>query len=126
MTVQLKTNIPSPIVRKASTETTQLGITRRDDYGWMKDENWQAMMADTSTLDPAIRSHLETENEYSQAVMSDLSGLKDSIFEEMKGRLKPDASGVPSPDGGFAYNHRYRIGDQHVRDFCKADERRPS
>ena len=113
MTVQLKTNIPSPIVRKASTETTQLGITRRDDYGWMKDENWQAMMADTSTLDPAIRSHLETENEYSQAVMSDLSGLKDSIFEEMKGRLKPDASGVPSPDGGFAYNHRYRIGDQH-------------
>ena len=113
MTVQLKTNIPAPIARKAPTETTQLGITRRDDYGWMKDENWQAMMADTSTLDPAIRAHLETENEYSQAVMSDLSGLKDSIFEEMKGRLKPDASGVPSPDGGFAYNHRYRIGDQH-------------
>ena len=113
MTVQLKTNISAPIARKTPTETTQLGITRRDDYGWMKDENWQAMMADTSTLDPAIRAHLENENAYSQAVMSDLSGLKDSIFEEMKGRLKPDASGVPSPDGGFAYNHRYRIGDQH-------------
>ena len=94
-------------------KTEQLGFTRTDNYAWMKDENWQAMMADTSTLNADIRAHLETENTYSAGVMDNLTPLKDTIFEEMKGRLKSDASSVPSPDGGFAYNHRYRMGDQH-------------
>ena len=113
MTAQLKTNISAPIAPKKSAETTQLGFTRHDDYGWMKDENWQAMMADTSKLDADIRTHLELENAYSKEVMSGLTPLKDAIFQEMKGRLKSDASTVPSPDGAFAYNHRYRDGDQH-------------
>ena len=113
MTAQLKIDITAPFAPKRPKETLQLGITRNDDYGWMKDENWQAMMADTSKLDSDIRKHLELENAYSAEVMSGLTPLKDTIFEEMKGRLKSDASGVPSPDRSFAYNHRYRTGDQH-------------
>jgi len=113
MSAILKNNITPPMAPKKPVETTQLGITRSDDYSWMKDENWQAMMADPSTLNTDIRTHLETENTYSASVMENLTPLKDAIFEEMKGRLKSDASGVPSPDGGFAYNHRYRTGDQH-------------
>ena len=113
MTAQLKTDISAPIAPKKPIEATQLGIARSDDYGWMKDENWQAMMADTSKLDADIRKHLELENAYSAEVMAGLTPLKDAIFEEMKGRLKSDASTVPSPDGSFAYNHRYRTGDQH-------------
>jgi len=113
MTAHLKTNITPPNAAKQPLETTQLGITRSDNYAWMKDENWQAMMADTSLLSADIRAHLERENSYSAQVMSELTPLKDAIFEEMKGRLKADASSVPSPDGSFAYNHRYRIGDQH-------------
>jgi oligopeptidase B len=113
MTAKLKTDITAPIAPKKPIETTQLGFTRRDDYSWMKDENWQAMMADTCKLDGDIRKHLELENSYSAEVMSGLTSLKDTIFEEMKGRLKADASSVPSPDGTFAYNHRYRKGDQH-------------
>ena len=109
----LKANVTTPIAPKKPVQLTQLGKTRSDDYGWMKDENWQAMMADTSLLDADIRKHLEAENAYSAEVMADLTPLKDAIFEEMKGRLKSDASTVPSPDGGFAYNHRYREGDQH-------------
>ena len=113
MTAQLKTHLTPPIAPKKPVQTTQLGITRSDDYGWMKDENWQAMMADTALLDADIRKHLELENAYSKEVMADLTPLKDAIFEEMKGRLKSDATTVPSPDGTFAYNHRYREGDQH-------------
>ena len=113
MTAQLKIDITAPFAPKRPKETLQLGITRNDDYGWMKDENWQAMMADTYKLDSDIRKHLELENAYSAEVMSGLTPLKDTIFEEMKGRLKSDASGVPSPDRSFAYNHRYRTGDQH-------------
>ncbi len=109
----LKTGLKAPTAKKNPKTTEQLGKSRTDDYAWMKDENWQAMMRDASLLDGDIRKHLEAENAYSASVMEDLAPLKDAIFEEMKGRLKPDASGVPSPDGAYAYNHRYRKGDQH-------------
>jgi len=110
---KLNTSPVPPAARKIPTQTTQLGFTRSDDYAWLKDENWQAVMADSSQLNPDIRQHLEAENAYTEAVTQDLSALKETIFEEMKGRLKADASSVPSPDGSFAYNHRYRTGDQH-------------
>jgi len=113
MTAKLNTSPAPPTARKIPKETTQLGFTRTDDYAWMKDQNWQAVMADPSKLDADIRKHLEAENAYTEAVTQDLSKLKDTIFEEMKGRLKADASSVPSPDRQWAYNHRYRTGDQH-------------
>jgi len=113
MTPILKTGLKAPIAAKNPIKTEQLGRSRVDDYAWMKDESWQAMMRDTSLLDPDIRRHLEAENAYSASVMKDLTPLKDTLFKEMIGRLKPDESGVPSPDGDYAYNHRYRPGDQH-------------
>ena len=113
MTAKLNTSDTPPIARKIPTQTTQLGFMRHDDYAWMKDENWQEVMTDTSKLSSDIRAHLEAENSYTKSVTADLTELKDTIFEEMKGRLKADASSVPSPDRGYAYNHRYRTGDQH-------------
>ena len=113
MTAKLNTSPVPPTARKIPKEITQLGFTRTDDYAWMKDENWQEVMTDSSKLDLLIRAHLEAENSYTKAVTADLTDLTDSIFEEMKGRLKADASSVPSPDRGYAYNHRYRTGDQH-------------
>ena len=113
ISAKLNTSLTPPQTRKIQTTTTQLGFTRRDDYAWMKDENWQAVMTDSSKLNRDIREHLEAENAYTKAVTQDLSALKDEIFEEMKGRLKADAASVPSPDGAWAYNHRYRKGDQH-------------
>ena len=97
MTAKLNTAPAPPKARKTPTQTTHLGFTRHDDYAWMKDENWQAVMADTSKLDLGIREHLEAENAYTEAVTKGLSALKDEIFEEMKGRLKADAASVPSP-----------------------------
>ena len=79
----------------------------------MKDENWQEVMRDPSKLNADIRAHLETENAYTKAMLNDQSDLADEIFEEMKGRLNPRETQVPSPDGPFAYYHRYRDGDQH-------------
>ena len=72
---KLDTTPTPPIAEKKPNKITQLGISRSDDYGWMKDENWQAMMADTSKLDPKIRKHLEAENAYTQAVTQNLSCL---------------------------------------------------
>lgn len=110
---KFKTTHAAPTAKKRPVDTTQMGRTRTDNYQWMKDENWQTVMRDTSALDPDIRKHLEAENSYTQAVLKDADALKDTIFEELKGRLEPEDTQVPLPDGPYAYYHRFRKGDQH-------------
>jgi len=104
-------NPPKAAQKPRSTE--QLGRMRSDNYAWMKDENWQAVMRDTSLLDADIRKHLEAENAYTAKTLEPISDLKDQIFEEMKGRLQAEDADVPAPEGDYAYYHRYRKGDQH-------------
>ena len=60
-----------------------------------------------------IRDRLNTENDYYERVTAPLSDLKREIFEEMKGRIEPTETDVPTPDGDFAYYHSYRVGDQY-------------
>ncbi len=103
----------APQTPKRPKTTKQLGRTRMDDYAWLKDDNWQSVMRDPSLLNSDIRAHLEAENGYTETVLAPLEKLKSDIFEEMKGRLKPDDTDVPAPDGDYAYYHRYRKGDQH-------------
>ena len=102
-----------PVPTKYPVTTEQLGRTRIDDYHWMKDRNWQAVMQDSSKLDADIRTFLEAENAYTKSVLGPIQPLADDIFEEMKGRLEPEDAQVPLPDGPYAYYHRFRKGDQH-------------
>lgn len=104
---------PAPSAEKRPHSQTRFETEWTDDYAWMKDENWQAVMRDPAQLHPDIRTHLEIENAYTEAALTPLSDLKDAIFGEMKGRLEPTARGVPMPDGAYAYFHFYREGDQH-------------
>ncbi len=111
MPFSLTSKPPSPA--KKPKKISQIGRSRTDNYAWMKDENWQAVMRDPSLLDKEIRAYLEAENAYTQSVLEPLDALKTQIFQEMKGRLKADDADVPAPDGDYAYYHRYRTGDQH-------------
>ena len=111
--MKLDLTIPAPIVEKHPKNITQHGITRTDDYAWLKDENWRDMMQDPSLLQADIRAMLDAENSYHKAVTAPLAPLSKDIFEEMKGRIEPVDSDVPSPDGHYAYYHKYREGDQH-------------
>ena len=89
------------------------GTDLTDEFAWLKAENWQAAMRDPSLLDPAIRAHLEAENHYAAHLLGDTAGLQETLFAEMKGRIRPDDATVPAADGPFAYFVRYRDGGQH-------------
>ncbi|MFI4933242.1 MAG: S9 family peptidase [Caulobacterales bacterium] len=104
---------PSP--RKDPKRITQLGRVRVDDYAWMKDDNWQAVLHDPSKVKAEVREHLVAENAYTAAVLAGTEGLQKQLFEEMKGRIKEDDASVPSPDGRFEYFSRYELGAQHPR-----------
>ncbi|MBP1850158.1 oligopeptidase B [Rhizobium halophytocola] len=96
---------------------TRHGVTRTDDYAWMRADNWQAMFKDTSILDPEIRAHLEAENAYMNAAMDDTRPLQKVLFAEMKGRIKEDDSSIPVKDGPYAYGTNFVTGGEQPRYF---------
>jgi len=92
---------------------TRHGITVADDYAWLKDPDWQKVLRDPSLLRPDIRSYLEAENRYADEALRPTEALQKTLVAEMRGRIKEDDSGVPMPDGPFAYTWHYRQGGQH-------------
>lgn len=102
-----------PKPKKQPQQIEQMGRTRTENYGWLKDENWQAVMSDPSVLSSEIKSHLESENAYCAQLLAPTQALQEQIFAEFKSRIKDDESSVPEKDGPFAYSHRFRSGDEH-------------
>jgi oligopeptidase B len=107
--------IPAPTAERRPVHDTHHGVTRTDDYAWLRADNWQDVFRDPAVLDPAIRAHLEAENAYQQAMLADLEPLRKVLFAEMKGRIKEDDSSVPMKDGPFAYGSSYVIGGEQPR-----------
>ncbi|MBP1870425.1 oligopeptidase B [Ensifer adhaerens] len=111
-------NLPeAPVAAKKPVTDTRHGITRTDDYAWLRDDNWQAMFKDPSILNPEIRTHLEAENAYMNAAMDDTKALQKTLFAEMRGRIKEDDSSIPVKDGPFAYGSLYVTGGEQPRYF---------
>jgi oligopeptidase B len=104
-----------PVAKKIPVRIEQLGRVRTDDYQWMKDDNWQAVLRDPTLIKAEVKEHLDAENAYREAMMVSTLPLQGTMFEEMKGRIKEADSSVPSPDGPWEYFVEYRTGDQHPR-----------
>src|SRR5262245_52325237 len=92
-----------PLAARKPVRLTTHGIERVDDYGWLRDPRWRDVIKNPSRLAPAIRAHLEAENSDAEAALARLSGLRVKLLEEMKARIEQNESGVPSPDGPYAY-----------------------
>jgi oligopeptidase B len=105
--------VAPPFAEKRPRQYTVHGVSLTDDYAWLKDESWQQVLRNPSVLAPDIRSHLEAENAYCEAVLASTRDLQKQLVSEMRGRIKEDDSTVPSPDGPFEYLTRYREGGQH-------------
>ncbi len=110
-------DIAPPAAEKRPATDTRHGISRTDDYAWLRADNWQDVFRDPSLLDPAIRAHLEAENAYQEAMLEDTAELRKQLFAEMKGRIKEDDSSVPLRDGPFAYGTAFVTGGEQPRFF---------
>ncbi|MBB4093041.1 S9 family peptidase [Brucella pecoris] len=109
---QSSSQLQPPHAAKHPVNDTRHGITRTDDYAWLRADNWQEVFKDPSVLAPEIRSHLEAENAYQAALMNDTEVLQKTLFAEMRARIKEDDSSVPAKDGPFAYGVSYRTGGE--------------
>jgi len=107
-----------PIARREPVTATHHGETLADAYAWLRAENWQEVMRKPATLAADIRAHLEAENAFTEAMMADTTALQETLFREMKGRLKEDDRQVPQPHGPYEYFPRFVTGGQYPQ-FCR-------
>jgi oligopeptidase B len=103
----------APLAPPRPREVELHGVRLRDDYAWLKAENWIEVLKDPSVLPQDIRVHLEAENAYAEAALRGTKPLRDALVAEMRGRIKEDDGTVPEPDGAYAYFTKYREGGQH-------------
>jgi len=96
-----------PIARRHSTTTTVHGVTLTDDYAWLRDPGYPEV---TNT---AVLDYLSAENAYFEAELAPHQPLVDTIFAELKGRLKEDDASVPAKDGKWLYWRAFETGGQY-------------
>lgn len=106
-------SVVAPVARKRPVEIVQHGVTRIDNYAWMRDADWQEVLRDPDQLDGDIRAHLDAENAFYDGATRDMEALRRQLFEEMRGRIKEDDATVPAVDGEFAYVVRFRKGGEY-------------
>ena len=85
------------------------GFTIEDPYAWLRDPGYPTVE------DEQVLAYLKAENAYFEAAMAPHKALTDTLFEEMKGRIKEDDSSVPRADGPWEYYTEFKTGDQHPR-----------
>ncbi len=116
-TAQLKSDqkaLQPPIAAKKDHKTTIHGIKRNDPYHWLRDENWQKVMVDPNLLNEEIREYLEAENQYFKDEFDNkTTDLQKEIYDEIRGRMKEDDTGVPTPHGPFAYYSKMEKNKQY-------------
>ena len=109
-----KAPLAPPIAERRQHAITQHGVTRDDPYAWLRADNWQEVMQAPETLPADIRQYIESENAYfAEAFETPQADLTETIYREIRGRIKEDDSGIASPDGPFAYNSRMLEGQQY-------------
>jgi len=94
--------ISFPLAPKRPKEITQHGQTRVDNYFWMRYKE-----------DPEILKYLHAEQDYLEEIMGHTKPLQETLFQEMKGRIKEDDSSAPEKDGDYFYYTRYEPGKQY-------------
>src|SRR5262245_57969135 len=109
------TIIKPPVAAQKPVQLTAHGITRTDDYAWLRAKNWLAALREPKLLPTEIREHLAAENAYATAVLAPQAALRRELVAEMRGRIQPLQSGVPKPDGPYVYWGRYLEGAEQLQ-----------
>lgn len=100
-----KTHQPS--APKRPHPLTSHGITRIDDYYWLRDKE-----------DPETLKYLRSESDYLEEVMGHTQSLREALFSEMKNRIQETDTTVPEKRGDFFYYERTEAGKQYPI-FCR-------
>ena len=118
-----------PQAKKVPHEMVEHGHTRNDEYFWMRLSEEQR---DAKTPDPhtqEVIAHLNLENAYADSLLAPVKELRETLFKEMKGRVKEEDLSVAYRENGYWYNHRFEQGKEysvHMRGKANTDGSQPA
>ncbi len=99
-----------PVAEQRPMELEMHGDVRIDDYYWLNQRE-----------DPEVIAYLEAENAWTEAQMAHTEDLQETLFEEIKGRIKQDDESVPYFRDGYWYYTRYEEGKDYPL-YCRKRE----
>ncbi|OYU67212.1 MAG: oligopeptidase B [Cytophagaceae bacterium BCCC1] len=103
MAQKMTTNgLAAPHAQKKPFPMTIHNHTRIDDYYWLNNRE-----------NPEVIDYLNAENTYTEKVMAPIASQKESLFEEMKARIKEKDESVPYKDGSYFYYSKYVEGGEY-------------
>ncbi|WNJ17243.1 S9 family peptidase [Pontibacter sp. G13] len=91
-----------PIAPQRPHQMEKHGDVRQDPFFWMRDRE-----------DPAVIDYLNEENAYTKETMAAQADLQETLFEEMKGRIKQDDSTLPYRLDKYYYYARFEEGQEY-------------
>ncbi len=98
----LDTKVQFPIADKNSTTLKKHDDIRVDDYFWLNERE-----------NSEVIDYLKRENDYNDKITAHTKNFQESLFEEMKGRIKEDDASVPYKKNGYWYIVRYEKGKDY-------------
>ena len=100
-----------PIAEKREYSYTYHGITISDPYDWLYDKSYPEI-DDEDVLD-----YVRAENAWFEAQMAPQAELIETLFTEMRARIKEDDSTVPQRRGEFMYWSEFEEGAQYRKHY---------
>jgi oligopeptidase B len=95
-------SVVPPVAERRVHVDTLHGDVRQDEYFWLRVKS-----------DPAVRTYLEAENAYADAVLAPLTPLRELLYKEMLARIKQTDLSVPYRLDGYFYYTRTVEGQQY-------------
>jgi oligopeptidase B len=103
------TSAAAPVAAKKPHSFTHHGIEVSDDYAWLRDPGYPEV------TDKEVLAHLEAENAWFEARMARQKPLIESLFKEMRGRIKEADKSVPQKDGDWLYWIEFEEGAEYKK-----------
>ncbi|CCA94244.1 oligopeptidase B [Novosphingobium sp. PP1Y] len=98
-----------PQAAKKPHSFTYHGLSVSDDYAWLRDPGYPQV------TDKEVLAHLEAENRWFEARMADRKGAIDTLFKEMRARIKEADKSVPQKDGDWHYWIEFEEGAEYKK-----------
>ncbi|NVJ96914.1 MAG: S9 family peptidase [Alphaproteobacteria bacterium] len=100
-------SLTPPKAARKTYSASHHGYSFDDPYFWLKDPGYPEVK------DEEILGYLREENSYFEGVMGAHKALSDTLFEEIKGRIKEDDESVPWFDGAYEYRWAFAKGTEY-------------
>ena len=109
MTVTTPPPKSAPRAAKKPHSATHHGITVTDDYAWLRDPGYP------DVTDKEVLAHLDAENAWFESRMKQQQPLIDTLFKEMRARIKEADKSVPQKDGDYLYWIEFEEGAEYKK-----------